>query len=797
MWIKPHRYWYLMLRCSALTLAVVALPAGAEPQRADAAYLDWQSWEELPDFLQQRVPRYCGGAYRPPDLAGAVEDEPEDSDAPIRIASDSAVYQLDESMALDGNVRLRQGIFRAGADSAFYDQRAGRLDLTGNVISRGEGFVLTGTDAQYRMDEGRLDLNTASFLLHEGPMRGEASSLSRTGPEQLRISSGRMTTCQPGNNAWSIAASRVDLDQESGFGTARNVRLQVKDVPVFYVPWMSFPIDDRRKSGFLYPSFGTSNTGSGFTLATPYYFNLAPHYDMTYTPQIIHGRGYFSELEARHLSRRGPTELQLGFIDRDSDFADERPDESSQRWALDFHNRSDWGDSWRSTIDYAVVSDDDYVSDLNQTLDIQQTTHLPRQGEMRYSGDRVDFSTAVRGYQTLDSNIADENRPYSQLPRIRFSAREDLGRWHLRNDTEYNYFWRDNEDLEGEDAAIGSRLRTQPEVAWQLRGLPGFLRSSLMLDHTQYLLDDGPETDRFSRSVPFVDADAGLVFERDYDFAGAAYTQTLEPRLYYVYSPERDQDNIPVFDSSVTSFNFSQLFARDRFTGGDRVGDNNRLTTALTTRFYDLYNGVERAAFSLGQIHNFDDQNVGLPSGAGRSEDRTSPWAGEATLRPLDTLTMRVTGQWDERERRTLLGRSQLRFHTEDFRYMVNAGHTYNAEAELEQSDLSAVVPLGESTSAIGRWVYDMERDSTAGSLAGLEYTTCCWSAQLVAQRYLTRDDGMDSRILFQIQLRGLGGGGSAADSIASGIPGFEQRQPWQSAPGMDELRRPASDEWP
>ncbi len=784
------------LRALFICVAGLVLPLSVvADERPLAADLDWQRWSDLPPELQSRVPAYCGGAYRPPELT--VDSDEDLDDPPIHISSDSARFRVDEFLELEGDVRLRQGQFRTGGQRAYFDQQAGRLSLTGDVISRGEGFLVTGTDADYDTESGVLNLNTASFLLHDGPIRGEARALTRTGPEQLRITSGVMTSCQPGNNAWSLAASRVDLDQESGFGTARNVRLQVRDVPVFYVPWMSFPLDDRRKSGFLYPSFGTSNTGSGFFLATPYYFDLAPHYDMTYTPQLIHGRGYFSELEARHLSPWGPSELQLGFIDRDSDFAEERPERNSQRWGLSFQNRSDWTPHWRSTIDYSVVSDEDYVSDLNQTLDLQQTTHLPREGEVRYSGDRVTFSSAVRGFQTLDPAIGQANRPYDQLPRLRLNVEDRLGAWRFSKESEYNYFWRDNDELEGIDAAIGSRLRSLPRVGWGVEGLPGFARSSVTLDHTQYLLDDGPETDRFSRSVPFFESDAGLYFDRYFSVGGQNYSQSLEPRLYYVYSPEREQDDIPVFDSSITSFNFFQLFARDRFVGGDRVGDNNRLTTAVTTRFYDLEQGLERVRLSLGQIHNFEEQNVGLPDGRGRSDRRTSPLAGEAVLRPLRTLTLRSSGQWDSRENRTLRSRSQIRFHTEDFRYLLNAAHTYDVTGELEQSDISAVVPLGSQTSAIGRWVYDLENDSTAGSLAGLEYTTCCWSMQLVAQRYRTRDDGLDSRILFQIQLRGLGGGGTARDNIAEEIPGFEQREPWRSLPGPDELRRPASADWP
>lgn len=787
-------------RCGLLLLLMLGLSASALADTTpSAAEIDWQPWEELPSSLQQSVPDYCGGTYRPPRLDDGESRDPDSdqADEPIDITSRSARYRLDDFLELEGDVRVRQGTLRARSDEAGYNQASGELDLRGGVVSRGEGFLLTGEQARADSRGDRLELNTATFLLHEAHMRGEATRIRRTGEESMRISQGVMTTCQPDRNDWSIAAGRVDLDQDSGFGTARHVRMRIKDVPVLYLPWISFPLDERRKTGFLYPSFGTSNAGSGFFAATPYYLNLAPHYDLTYTPQYIHGRGYFSEMEARYLSPLGQSDLQLGFIDSDNEYADDEPGNSSKRWGLDFTNQSDFGNNWRGTIDYAAISDDDYASDLNRTLDIQQSTHLRRQGELRYGDSGFNFSAALRGFQTIDPEIPEASRPYNQLPRLRLEAGEQWGNWYALKDSEYNYFWRDNEDLGGLDAAVGHRLRTTPEVGWELSGLPGFLRSSVMLDHTQYDLEDVQRDERFSRSVPFVEADAGLFFDRFFTLGGHFYNQTLEPRLYYVYSPEREQADIPLFDSSLTSFNFSQLFARDRFTGGDRVGDNNRLTAALTTRFYDMDRGIERARLSLGRIQRFDDENVALPNGRGRSSGDSSPLAGELRLQPLDNLSLRSSGQWDEQESETLRGTSQIRFHSSDFRYLANAGHTYDASTGLEQADVSTVFPVDEQTSLIGRWIYDVDNEETAGTLAGVEYTSCCWNLQLVAQRYLTRDEGLDTRILFQIQLRGLGGGGSAADTIRREIPGFEQRQPPHARPPMDELKRPADDGWP
>ena len=784
------------LGCLFFALAGVSTAAVADGS-ASAAEIDWQSWDALPARLQDQVPAHCGGIYRPPVMDADVSGT--DDDTPINITSRFARYRMDEFMQLDGDVRIRQGRMRASGDEATYDQATGEIDLEGNVISRGQGFLLTGEEAQVRDQGDEIKLNTATLLLHGSHIRGEAHRLRRTGDESMRISYGAITSCQPGRNDWSLAATTVDLDRETGTGTARNVRLRIMDWPVFYLPWITFPIDDRRKSGFLTPSFGSSNTGT--FASTPYYFNLAPHYDMTYTPRFVSGRGLLSELEGRYLGPYGPSQLELGFINNDDEFASQDPGNDPTRWAVRFDNRSVFSNNWRGTADVAAVSDDDYVEDFDNTLDIQQETRLRREGRINYSASALDFSAMVRGFQTIDETIPNRSRPYKQLPRLRLNSGESMGNWRWRVDNEYNYFTRDNEGLSGLDAAVGHRLRSQPEIGWELNGPQGFLRSSVMLDHTQYKLNDVANNERFSRSVPFYDADAGLVFDRFFTLADTSWNQTLEPRMYYVFSPERDQSDIPSFDSSVTSFNFNQLFVRDRFTGGDRVGDNNRLTTALTSRFFDRGNGTERARISVGRVERFDVQRVGLPNGRGRSGEGSSPLAGEFVLRPLGTLSMRVTGEWDETEQETVRGNSRLRYRSRDGQYILNASHTYDADSELEQAEVSTVFPVGNQTSLIGSWLYDMDNDETEGALAGIEYTSCCWSVQFAAQRF-RRDDNnrgqkLDTRLLFQIQLRGLGGGGGATATVREEVPGFEQRGSRFSQPPMNELRRSAESRWP
>ncbi|MFE8070594.1 LPS assembly protein LptD [Marinobacteraceae bacterium S3BR75-40.1] len=775
-----HVRFFSRLPVVALVAASGLMPAAglaAGPATVDAASLDWTPRYQLSEEQRAEVPAYCPGTYVQPPLPASTEQTFTRNEE-VRARGRQARYDQGRHLHMEGDVELQQGPLRIESETADYYPQSGQASLGGPIVTRGDGFVMTGSSADYDAQNGELRLNTASFLFHAGHIRGQADRLSRPTAERevMVINQGVFTTCEPDNNAWSIAASRIRLDRAEGFGTAEHVRLRVKDVPVFYLPWISFPIDDRRKSGFLYPSIGTSNTGRGMYLAAPYYFNLAPEYDATYVPQYIHGRGLFNELEGRYLSPWGETVLAVGYLNEDDQYLRENPGENGERWGLNFESAASWGSGWRGNVDYGVVSDKDYLSDLNRTLEINSATHLERTGGITYSSSDVLFEGMLQGFQTLDDNIAPASRPYNQLPALQLTTEHDSGLWTFSSQNQYVYFWRDNEELTGNNRVIGSRLRLQPQATLGLESLWGFFNQTVTLDHTQYLLSSYDRNkDQFSRTVPFYELDTGLYFDRSLDLFGTDYNQSLEPRLYYVYSPAKDQSFIPNFDTTVTSFAFSELFSRDRFSGGDRVGDNNRLTAAVTTRFHDLASGMERARFSVGQIYHYDDREVQL-SGTKPETRSTSSIAGEAVLRPIDTLDLKVSGLWDPREWQTEKGRSEMIFHSPGYDYLLSIGHTYDNN-NLEQGEVGVVFPIGDKVSVIGRYVKDMVDKRTIGTLAGLEYTTCCWSAQLVSQGYFTDDEQLENRILFQIELRGLGSGGGAGEDIADVIPGFEKRE--------------------
>jgi len=771
-----RRYGGLLL---AGTLGV-GCATGQAQTAPSAAEIDWRPRADLPEAARQALPAFCDGGYLPSGAGAGVGSAfagETDAEQPLEASGLSARYEIDQELFLQGDVRIRQGGFEITGSEARYRQTEGAVSVQGPLVSRGAGFLLTGDNADYDVETGRLDINTATFLLHGPEMRGRAGSLSRISEQQVVIEDGLLTTCGPGQNDWAIVASDIRLNRAEGFGTARHVRLEVLDVPVFYWPWASFAIDDRRKTGFLYPQFGSSSAGSGGFLAVPYYLNLAPHYDATLTPQYINGRGLFNEAEGRYLSSLGETALQLGYIGNDTAYKEENPGESGERWALDAVTEANFGGGWRGYGEFSAVSDDEYLSDLNRSLAINQTTHLQRKGGVTYRSAQQYFDAYLNDYQTVSRRISNANRPYAQLPNVIYAGQAEAGAFEASLESQYTAFYRDNQGLTGLERANGQRFRARPELALPMRALWGYSRPSFSVDYTRYELDDYDLGDgSFDRTVPVVEWDNGLYFDRRGSLFDMPYNQTLEPRVYYAWADaEADQNDIPDFDTALQTFRFDQLFRPGRFTGGDRVADTNQLTVALTSRFNDLLTGAERARFSIGQIHYFEDREVTL-FGAGAGTSSRSPLAAEMVLNPLDTLEIRSSGQWDPDTGNTEKGRSQLVYHSPDYRYLASLGHTYSRD-ELEQSDIAAVFPVSDRVSLIGRWVYDSELDRTVGSLAGLEYNDCCWSVQLIHQNYLTSDRELDSRILFQIRLKGLGGSGGASSRISEAIYGFDERE--------------------
>lgn len=693
---------------------------------------------------------------------------PPDSERPdaVRFSADQANLALDGVSLLEGRVAVGRGEQILYADRVRYDHPAGRIDAEGHVILTDPTMSLRSDRAQWDLHSDQGSLGASEFSYRPMHGRGRAEEVRRQGEGITFLERATYTTCDPGDRDWLLSARRLRLDEEEGQGVGRDVVLRFKNVPLFYSPWISFPIDDRRKSGFLAPRVSASSS-SGFELETPYYLNLAPNYDATLSPRYLEQRGLQLKSELRYLGEWNRGTIEYEVLPDDRNYGDTRQ-------LLSLSHTSTPVERLRMSLRYNEVSDTDYFEDLGGTLAAGTISYLERRVDATYSAEDWDLHALVQDYQTIDTSVAPESRPYQRVPQLVFNGATRLAPLRLDLYAEYVQFRRPDTDT-----GSGARLDLMPSLALPLERSGYFLRPRAALRHTQYDLSGFAEDADTSpaRSLPIASLDAGLIFERR-GTGGAV--QTLEPRLFYLYVPYRDQSELPVFDTGSSDFNYDLLFAEDRFNGADRVGDANRLSAALTTRRLDPDSGRELYRLTLGQMYYFEDRRVTLPGESPAVESR-SPLVAEFEAFPARRWRLRGSWQWDPQREQTELAAAQVQYRR-DSRHLANLAYRDRPEIPgqegIEQLDASFAWQLSRRWTGIGRWAYSLREDRDVSALAGLEYESCCWAFQLVWREYVSGDEGdYNSGIYFQLVLKGLTKLGQGIDALLEqDINGYEAR---------------------
>jgi LPS-assembly protein len=582
-------------------------------------------------------------------------------------------------------------------------------------------------------------------------------------PQHRQLDQATYTTCPPGNPDWLLSARQVDLDTEDGMGVAHHATMNLKGVPVLYTPYISFPIDDRRRSGFLIPGFGVSQE-SGLELSVPYYWNIAPNYDATLVPRLMRDRGVLLGTEFRYLHRHNNGILRAEYLPSDHKY------DNKDRSLVSFEDNGNPLPRLTTRIDASNVSDKDYFQDLGTTLVQSSQSFLKREADATYHGNQWTLDTRVLDFQTVDPTVAVVNRPYKELPRVRFNAAPEQSLMGLRFgfDSEVTQFEKDK-------TVTGTRVDTQPRLTLPFERAAYFIKPSVSLRNTFYQLNDQSPGDPNSpqRTTAVADIDAGMFFDRSFQWGVTDYAQTLEPRLYYLFVPNKKQDDIPVFDTGDYDFNFWQLFQENRFSGPDRMGDANQLAVALTTRLLDPASGIQRLRASLGELVYFRNLEVTLP-GEPAITDNTSDLIGEFGVAFSREWNAETHIQWDPSASRTDRGDVQIQYRP-DKRQLVNLSYRYR-RATLNQTDVSFLWPLGDAWHLVGRWNYSLDDSTTLETLAGFGYESCCWAVQLVGRSYVNDVNGdRTNGVYAQVELKGLTGIGSQVDNLLErGILGYE-----------------------
>lgn len=723
--------------------------------------------------LVSLLPLAARGAPMCPDfthreLAHSLAQNPQPV---LRAWADQAEVTPDGISVMTGDVRARQLDRLLMSGKLYYDSATAIARSPGPTYFQNPTIGVHGDHAWININNSFGGFDDASFTLPTVSGRGTADHVQLRGKDQTRLHHATYTTCPPGHTVWQLSASRVDLDQANDVGTARNATLRFLGVPFLYSPWLTFPISDKRKSGLLPPTVGTSSN-TGFDLSVPYYLNLAPNYDDTITGRVMTKRGIQLNNEFRYLIPSGTGQLSTEYMPHDNVYDDDR-------WLVSYRHAGLLSDRWSVHAAYNRVSDDDYFGDLSSALFVSEPDNLTQSLHFAYQAPQwFSFQALAKGYQTLTPGLPATSKPYTRLPQLRLDA-ESPGDWfgfRLVLDSSFTNFTR-------EDGLTGMRTDAAPGITYRYDNDAWYLNGDVRYRQTNYRLRDTEpdEPESPSRGLPIVSLDSGLRFERA---IGDAWVQTLEPRLFYAYIPYRDQTDLPVFDSGEPDFNFIELFEANRFTGTDRIADTNRITTALTTRLLDGHSGVEKLRAGIGQIHRFTEPRVTLPASA---RSLTNPSESPVTRHTSDMvgfLDYQISSRWsthydtewdpyDNEFNRTAVS---LRYRGPNDT-IINAGYRYRRDY-LEQTDLSMTWPIGRQWRLFGRWTFSLRDDATFETLGGIQYESCCYIVRAAYRRYVVRGDtpdlDMNSGVYVQLELKGLARfGQSVRDLFRDDILGY------------------------
>lgn len=596
-----------------------------------------------------------------------------------------------------------------------------------------------------------------SSQLYSSKSRGDAKLILFEGQDKKRLKDARYTTCAAGVDDWYIKAKELDLNDFTESGVAKNAYIEFKGVPLLYTPWVSFSFSNQRKSGLLAPTFGTTSK-SGFELSVPFYWNISPNMDATVAARALSKRGVQLIGEFRYLEDTFSGIDNLEYLPSDNQ-------NGQNRYYANLKHQQNLGKGWSAGYSLEKVSDNQYFSDLSTRIVTTSRINLPQQFNVDYADDTWRFNALAQKFQTLD-NLS---YPYERLPQMTLNGNQYFGDINAKLYTQLVAF---DTNKNAPAMVTGTRFTLYPSVSLPMTKSYGYITPKIGVHHTSYSLSNDPNNQNSQdRTLPIVSLDSGLFFDRDFKIADRAYSQTIEPRLFYVYIPDTNQSNIPIFDTSESDLNFSSLFNENQYTGNDRINNANQLSLAFTTRLIETDSGTQRLAASIGQRYYFADQKVALPGLALRKSNSSDIIAGLST-NLKSSLNLNAFWQYNTDDSRSVRTTLTSRYNPEPGK-TLNLSYSYRRDL-LDQFDVSGQWPLGQGWYGVARANYSLRENHIIETLAGLEYNAGCWQARTVVQRVSTATANANYALFFQLELGGLASiGANPLSVIKRNIPGY------------------------
>jgi len=778
-----------------------------------------------------KTENFCNGYYLEPDIITTNPNPLPFDLAPTKVTADKpALFSQYGTSTLTGDVTITQPGRQITSDIATFYREAdtGKISsgtLLGNVHLREYGKIIVAK-------KGLWDSCTHAFTLTNGIYRmitpsptgsvnawGRASKMVRDDKGVLTFNKATYTTCSPKTNTWRVRGSKIVLNKNTGRGSVTNALIFFHDFPVAYLPYFNFPIDKDRKSGFLYPSFSFSSN-NGVDLSLPFYLNLAPNYDALLTSRVMGKRGILGEGLFRYLTPRSKGYLDMRYISRDTEFINfqkeslttyQKPsyslsrleNASADRGFISYQNETNFNEHWSGDVNVNYVSDDYFFQDFggSPTNDDDQ---LFNQADVKYAGENWNFSALAQAFQTLhpinqSPSSADQ---YRRVPQINFNGNLPDSYYGLdyQLQGEFVNFDYDHEydPLSGKLMATGNRVYLNPSASLPMNWAGGYATPQVQLDSTLYSLrnnvvdfNSGETKNNITRALPIFSFDSGMTLTRNTSLFSSNYMQTLEPRVFYLYVPDHNQSDIPIFDSALSTFSFDQLFATNRFSGRDLVGDANQISVGLTTRLLDSYSAEEKFRASIGQMYLLRKHDVCINSNCSSdpmAQYNVSPVVGEIQYDLTPYWSANVNAAWDPNINKFNNGAVNIKYHNGTNR-IASLGYNFvkhgdplinEVSDDLNRINLSVAWPIAEHWNAVGDWNYNISHDHPQEYFYGLEYQSCCWAVRVVkSQSFIGTDENnhntFQKAVYMQVLLKGMGSVGScsAGTLLTSQIPEY------------------------
>ena len=710
------------------------------------------------------------------DLA-TQKQSTEISEGSIEIEGNSLETLLDRKMKAKGNAILKKGNKTIKAEVIEYDEVSEKIITTGNTNIDLGSMSLRGSNLSFKLSDETGQMDDASFnfknsdkqeksVIKKGVVvtkrsydfRGDAKAIFFEGENKKRFQSSRITTCEADSDDWYLKSSNMEVNTKTDRANASNAILEFKGLPVLYTPYIDFSLNKNRKSGFLGSTFGTTSQ-SGFEFRVPYYFNISPNMDATLTARYLGKRGPLADGEFRYLTENYSGFNKLQYMNHDQSSGQDN------RYYVKLDHQHKFNNGWSASYNFQKVSDDTYFSDLATMIQVTSLVNLPQRANINYAGETWKFNALTEKYQTLTNA---SNSPYQRLPQLNLSGRKDFDSYILDFKSQWAYFDRDEKFTYGlNEKPTGSRLSITPGISVPFTETYGYIKPKLSANVRSYNLNNSNigNKDIFT---PIVSVDSGMYFDRTVNLQNQNFTNTLEPRLFYVYIPYKDQSALPNFDTGLADLNMQTLFSENQYNGQDRINDANQLTASITSKFIDK-NGKERLSGILAQRYYFEDRKI-FGTELNAKKANSDIFMG-ATVRLANSLNLDAMFQYDPDSSKLLRSTLSSRYNPEpgkilnlSYRMIENVS---DSNQDLKVFNASGQWPLGNRFYSIARYNYDLKNSQTIEVLGGVEYDGGCWVARTVFDRIsLPTNPEPNYTFFMQLELNGLGTIGSDARKL-------------------------------